>query len=276
MLSAIKPFEKLEFTDDFMFYQVMQHDDICKDILEHLLKVRIDHIERQEVQKELKPYYENRGVRLDAYIKDSNRIFNIAMQKVSSEELPKRSRYYCSMLDASDLLLGVDYTKLSETFIIFLCTKDPFGKGLPVYSFKTTCQEDKDFILNDETYKLFFNAANAENENDLEIRAFLNYIKCSESSDLLTDKIDAIVQEIKHREENKEAYMIEHLKVRDSIMEGLREGRIEGQKEGRQQMALEAARNLLKMNLLTREQIAQAVGLPLEQVLEIQHSMSVE
>ena len=51
MLSTLKPFEDLDFTDDFIFYQVMQNDDICISILEHLLKVRLDHIERQEVQK---------------------------------------------------------------------------------------------------------------------------------------------------------------------------------------------------------------------------------
>ncbi len=268
MLSAIKPFEQLVFTDDFIFYQVMQCDDICKDILEHLLKVQIDHIERQEVQKELKPYYETRGVRLDAYIKDSNRIFNVEMQKVSNEELPKRSRYYSSMLDASDLLKGVDYTKLSETFIIFLCKKDPFDKGLPVYTFKTTCQESKEFTLKDENYKIFFNAQAAENEPDLEIRAFLNYINCNEATDRLTDKIDSIIQEIKQREVNKEAYMIEHLKVRDNIMEGKRIGLEEGREQGRQQQVVEDAKNFYK-NGVSIDVIAQSLKMSVKQVKEI-------
>ena len=262
MLSTLKPFEELDFTDDFIFYQVMQNDEICMSILEHLLKVQLDHIERQEVQKELKPYYETRGVRLDAYVKDSTRIFNVEMQKVSNDELPKRCRYYSSMIDASDLLKGVDYTNLSETFIIFLCKEDPFEKGLPVYTFKSTCQEDKDFELQDETYKIFFNAAAAENEEDLEIQSFLNYIKCKEPTDELTDKIEKLIEEIKNREQNKEAYMIEHLKVRDNIMEGA------------QQKAIEATKNLLEMNVLTPEQIALAEGLPLEKVLELQEKIS--
>ena len=42
--------------------------------------------------------------------------------------------------------------------------------------------------------------------------------------------------------------------------------------EGMQRKAVEAARNLLAMNILTPEQIAQAEGLPLEQVLELQKS----
>ena len=260
MLSTLKPFEELEFTDDFIFYQVMQNDDICKTILEHLLKVQLDHIERQEVQKELKPYYESRGVRFDAYVKDSSRIFNVEMQKVTNDELPKRSRYYSSMIDASTLLKGVDYTELSETFIIFLCKTDPFAKGLPVYTFKSTCMEDKDFILNDETSKIFFNASAAENEKDLEIQSFLNYIKCKEATDELTEKIAELVEEIKNREQNKEAYMIEHLKVRDSIMEGRR--------EGARQNAIENAKSFYE-NGASIELIAKSLKMTTEQVKEI-------
>ena len=46
----------------------------------------------------------------------------------------------------------------------------------------------------------------------------------------------------------------------------------DGIEEGMQRKAVEAARNLLAMNVLTPEQIAQAEGLPLVQVLELQKS----
>ena len=45
--------------------------------------------------------------------------------------------------------------------------------------------------------------------------------------------------------------------------------------EGREEKAIEAAQNLLKMNILTPEQIAQAAGLPLEKVLELQKQLTV-
>ena len=50
------------------------------------------------------------------------------------------------------------------------------------------------------------------------------------------------------------------------------EGREQGITEGMQRKAVEVARNLLAMNVLTPEQIAQAEGLPLEQVLALQKS----
>ncbi len=52
------------------------------------------------------------------------------------------------------------------------------------------------------------------------------------------------------------------------------EGKEEGYKEGAEQKAIETAKNLLKMNLGTPEQIAQAEGLPLEQVLKLQKELS--
>ena len=51
--------------------------------------------------------------------------------------------------------------------------------------------------------------------------------------------------------------MIEHLKIRDKIMEGKRE------------QALEDAVNLLKLQIATPEQVTQVTGLPLEKVQEL-------
>ena len=53
------------------------------------------------------------------------------------------------------------------------------------------------------------------------------------------------------------------------------EGREEGIAEGAENAKIEAAQNLLKMNLGTPEQIAQAQGLPLEKILELQKELTV-
>ena len=50
---------------------------------------------------------------------------------------------------------------------------------------------------------------------------------------------------------------------------GLAQGLEKGLAEGLSQKAIEDASNLLKMNLGTPEQIAQAVSLPLEQILDL-------
>jgi len=58
------------------------------------------------------------------------------------------------------------------------------------------------------------------------------------------------------------------------VMEDMRntawnEGKIEGRIEGIKENAVETAKNLIKMGLLTFEQIAQATKLPVEQVKEL-------
>ena len=46
----------------------------------------------------------------------------------------KRARYHSSILDAHLLQLGDDFSKLPETFVIFITEKDVIGDGLPLYT----------------------------------------------------------------------------------------------------------------------------------------------
>ncbi len=54
-----------------------------------------------------------------------------------------------------------------------------------------------------------------------------------------------------------------------------REALAEGMAKGQQQKAIEAAENLLRMNILSIEQIAQAQGLPLTKVQELSERLCV-
>ena len=63
---------------------------------------------------------------------------------------------------------------------------------------------------------------------------------------------------------------------RRGIAKGRASGLAEGELHGAQQTAITNARNLLSMNLGTPEQIAQAVSLPLEQVLALKDELETE
>ena len=54
------------------------------------------------------------------------------------------------------------------------------------------------------------------------------------------------------------------------------DGIAEGQELGRMEKAVEAAVNLLKMNVLSNEQISQATNLTLEKVRELAESITVK
>ena len=54
----------------------------------------------------------------------------------------------------------------------------------------------------------------------------------------------------------------------------MRVAKKEGIAQGEHDKAVESARNLLAMNVVTPEQIAQAIGLPLEEVLNLQAELN--
>ena len=257
----IKPVEELRFTDDFMFCRVMKNPDLCKGVIERLLGIKVERIEYPELQKEIRPYYSAHGVRMDVYVKDSDRIFDIEMQTTIPEDLPRRMRYYQSMIDIDSLIAGSEYETLKESYVIFLCTKDPFGLGLPVYTFSTVCKEKNDFTLNDGINKLFFNASAFASEKNLEIKGFLGYLCSGKPSDYLTEDIDQRVERLKINEIFRSDYMMDALPLHDARKAGLREGRLEGEREAK----FETAKNFLKKNI-SAEIIAECTGLSLEEV----------
>ena len=261
----IKPVEELRFTDDFMFCRVMQNPDLCKGVIERLLGIKVERIEYPELQKEIRPYYSAHGVRMDVYVKDSDRIFDIEMQTSVPDDLPRRMRYYQSMIDIDTLIKGSEYETLKESYVIFLCTKDPFGLGPPVYSFSTVCKEKKDFALNDGINKLFFNASAAALEKNLEIKGFLGYLYSGKPSDTFTEDIEQRVERLKINEIFRSDYMMDALPLHDARKAGL--------KEGERNKAVSATKKLLEMNLLTVEQIAAAEQLSVEEVVEIKNSL---
>ena len=55
----------------------------------------------------------------------------------------------------------------------------------------------------------------------------------------------------------------------NGISQGIQQGISQGISQGTRQKAMEAARKLVAMNVLTHEQIAEAEGLPLEKVKEL-------
>ena len=260
MPTNIKPFEELTLADDFMFYQVMQDDEICIGVLERLLKIKIDHIERQELQKEIKPYYQTKYIKLDVYVKNDDKIYDIEIQNEDMDELPKRVRYYQSMIDSNELLKGMEYRLLPESIIIFICTGDPFGKGFAQYSFKNICLEEKELVLQDESTKYFFNANAADKATDIEIRAFLDYIKNKRPTDNFTNTIDLAVNKVKKDESLRGIYMCEPIRIQDAKWAA----------------RVEAAKNFIRMNVLTLEQIAQGEDLPLKKVQELAEEIASE
>ncbi len=269
-----KPFDELTFADDGMFQAVMKDPEISAELVERLLGVRVKQVEYPELEKAIEPYYTSHGVRLDVYLKDENKVIDVELQSYPQKALGKRMRYYQSMADCDSLMKGQPYTKLKESYILFICKFDPFhddnkrGYGLPCYTFKNICAENNSVNLDDKTVKVVYNAKAYESVENPKVRALLRYILTDEpGEDEYSKRLSEFVERAKKNEKFRKEYADMNLHDFDIMTEAAEEATL--------QKAVEAARNLLAMDVLTPEQIAQAVGLPLEQVLELQKELAI-
>ena len=156
MEKVMKPIDDLTFIDDYMFGEIMKNKEICKEVIERLTHLKVRDIEYPELQKTLKAGYESHGVRLDVYVKDSNKVYDIEMQAHHYDDLGSRTRFYQSLIDADSLLRGMDYKNLPESIIIFICKDDPFSDGIQRYTFRTKCDESENANFNRAVRKLQF------------------------------------------------------------------------------------------------------------------------
>ena len=266
----MKKFEDLTFTDHYMFEKVLKIPEICKELLERLLKIQIERLEYPEVEKTISPYYETKGVRLDVYVKDNNKVFDIELQNSTDLNLGLRTRYYQSMLDTDNLLKGQHYTELPDSYIVFICKNDPFEKELPIYTFQTVCIENPNLTIKDNAIKKIFNAKAYNKEEDVAIKSFLQYINNNKTVDDFTQRLDSFVEKIKQEEVNRKEYQSMNIHDQDTFLRG----KNEGFEAGMQQKAIETAKNMLKDNI-PQNAIIKYTGLPTETIEQLAKESSL-
>ena len=171
-----KIWENLTIADNFIFQKVMRKKRLCKHFIEKILHVKVQKIMFPETEKDIHIRRDSKSVRLDVYVEDDKgTLYDIEMQTTDyadPAELPKRTRYYQAMMDMDVLNKGEFYTKLRKTYIIFICTFDPFDRNLSQYTFRETCAEDATLEMGDETTKIFLNSKGRRKGIDSDLAAF--------------------------------------------------------------------------------------------------------
>ena len=191
------------------------------------------------------------------------------MQALDKKDLAKRIRYYQAAIDVSLLGKSKPYESLPDTFILFFCTFDYLGKALPVYTFKTMCNEDSRIELGDGITKIIINSQAATYEKNEKLKVFLEYMNGKISSDdEFIQKLEQRIKEVKTNEELRREYMLVNTIERDARNDGWKAGLIEGEArgkslglaEGSRQKALQDASNFKRLGV-SLDIIAQATGL---------------
>ena len=273
----IKPFDELTIQDNFMFYELMQNEGLCKKVLQTILGERIGNIIALNRQEIIDNSYGAKGVRLDVLAKDDEKkLYNVEMQMSNDSSLVYRLRYYQGSLDVTALDKGQDYDELPDTIIIFLCNGDMLGRGLPICTIQKYCTEDGT-IVDDGTKQIVLNYSLYDLIEDKELKALCRYCKTKEVSSELTREIDMEVNRIKQNEKARQEYSFLFNRYPDYIQKamkegekrginkGIKQGKIEGRAQGRAEGCKDAAKNLLAMGLSVAD-IAKATGLKEEEI----------
>lgn len=267
-----KPYEELFFTDDFLFSKIMRDSEIAKGVVQNLLGIKVKKVDFLSSQYSIDELYGGKGIRLDAYLEDSDKVIDIEMQNIVQMDEGLRMRYYQSIIDIEHLNRGERYKNLKESYVVFICLNDPFGDGKAVYNFVTK-EVDGERILNDRIHKVIYNASNFEKAKEPKVRAFLKFIKERAATDLLTHKIQEAVDECKNHQKWRAEYMLWEDQVTEwkeeareiGKAQGLKEGLSKGIAEGALNKAIETAKKMIK-KCIDLNTISECTGLSLEQI----------
>ena len=207
-----------------------------------------------------------RGVRFDVLAEDSEgKIYDCEVQRANKGAIPRRARYNSSMMDARELAKGEEYSKLPETWGIFITENDIYGAGFPLYHVERIVQElQRPF--DDGAHILYVNGANRD-ETPLgrlmqdffcENPEQMNYKELAERADYFKAGAEGV---------NTMCELME--KFGEKKME---EGRLEGRLEGQRRM-LDMARSLVALNV-PLDVIEKASGLTRAEILALQDTSS--
>ena len=251
-------FEDLTISSDFMFKEVMKSNKgLCKRLVGSIMQQDIEDIVYIETEKTLQPYYDSRGIRLDVILADENHTrYNLEMQarnvisKAGVALLPKRTRYYQSVIDMDMLKQGENFDQLNPLVLIFICTFDFYKEGRYVYTFKSRCLENLELELaNDVTVKLVNAKGKQGQVNDL-LKNFLEYVMTNKPVDDFTKDVERQVWAVKNDKKAREEYMVLQAKIREheivAYEAGEAQGHAAGLAEGEAKKSRETAIKMLK------------------------------
>ncbi|MBR3622146.1 MAG: Rpn family recombination-promoting nuclease/putative transposase, partial [Selenomonadaceae bacterium] len=161
--------------------------------------------------------------------------------------LPKRTRYYQSMIDLNSLDKGDDYVKLNKSVVVFICTFDPFPRNRrKMYTFTNLCHEQDRLELGDETIKIFLNTKGKVGEVNEDIGKFLAYVEGKSAEGEFTKNVAYRVDKLKRHDETRLEYMTLMMEINEQRRDAYNMGRNEGRNEGRNDAKFEFAHSLVE------------------------------
>ena len=248
----IEKLQSFRLFDDTYMTRFFNENIPCMEFVLRILMNKPDlKVERTKSQATIR-HLEGRSVCLDVYATDSEgKKYDIEVQRSDSGADPHRARYNSSMIDVDNLYAGQDFDELPDSYVIFITENDIWEQGVPVYQIErmnlTTGES-----FGDGSHILYVNGTYRD---DSEIGKLMHDFSCPNPSDMYYGVLAERASFLKEKEEG----VAEMCKIMDEMMR-------EAAADAVQERNYEFAETLLNMKKLTKEEIAQAANISVEEV----------
>ena len=195
---------------------------------------------------------QGRSVRLDILAVDkAHRVYNIEVQRSDRGAVEKRARYNSSLLDANVTEPGDSYNALNETYVIFITENDVLKRDLPIYHIDRVVRETGE-VFEDEAHIIY---VNSQIKDETNLGKLMHDFSCTNPADM---RYSVLADRVR--------YFKEDTKGVATMCRAMEKMRDESLREGERKKATEGAKRLLMGGKLSYQEIADAMGLSIEEV----------
>ena len=276
-----KQLEDLNLLDDFLFWKMLTSpeykDDFAGILLETILGKCFSSLEIIPQKTIYGADTELHGARLDVYLKENSDVEDAAVLDLEPEKdsrarsvatLPRRVRYYHSLIDGGILEAGEGYQSLRPVYVIMFLPFDPFGMDHMVYTIRNRCIELPDLPYEDGATTIFLYTRGRNGIPSEKLAQLLHYMEATKTENAANDtlrRLDEMVSRVKSKKEVSLEFMksweYEQMIREIAKEEGLAEGRAEGRAEGEVRGEAHGKASIIHSLLASGMSISQAAGI---------------
>jgi len=231
-LEKKKIIESLTLMDD-LFMQVVLEEQACTEyILQTILDKSSLKLKEQRLQKRL-PNLHGRALVLDCLCTDEKGLlYNIEVQNSSAGAIPKRARYHAALMDTHTLKKGEKFSKLPESYVIFITEKDVLGEGEQLYQIERVIRKSGN-LFKDGSHILYFNTARQDDNALGKLAKDLKEANPKEiQSEVLSHRVASLKEGKLDREGEKKMNVLLEKYRKKAVEEGIEKGLAQGMQQG--------------------------------------------
>ena len=249
-LEKKKIIASLTLMDD-LFMQVVLEEQACTEyILQTILDKSSLKLKEQRLQKRLSNLH-GRALVLDCLCTDEKGLlYNIEVQNSSAGATPKRARYHAALMDTHTLKKGEKFSKLPESYVIFITDKDVLGEGEQLYQIERVIRKSGN-LFKDGSHIIYFNTARQDDNVLGKLAKDFKEANPQEiQSDVLSHRVASLKEGKLDREGEKKMNVLLEKYRKKAVEEGMEKGLEKGLAQGMQQgieKGLEEGQNRLAL-----------------------------